>query len=189
MQRWMYFAAAAVVCGLLSTGVMMIYVSLDVGLDTRSTAPAQCLVCPGKHVLQLSDSGLHYVYFEYIANCDSVMYTMDSLPCSTSVTVKDGDVGRVGPINRAQSHVRYSWPERAGVSLLEFEVLKPGDLTMDVSFDTELSRGPLVFAVGPASSMVQWMECGVILFVVSFVLLYSALIFLWRWKIRGRAGQ
>jgi hypothetical protein len=70
--------------------------------------------------------------------------------------------------------------------MIEFDVLSPGDLTIDVSFDTQATHGPLVFAVGSASSMVSWMERAVILFVISFLLLYLAAIILWRLKIRKR---
>ncbi len=184
MKRWLYFAAATGVCGLLSTAVVVIYLYCDFGLDTRSVAPAQRLICPGQHIVELPDTGLHYVYFENVVSYDSVTYAMDSLPCSTSVTVKNGAVGRVGPIRPAESTVRYSWPERAGLSLVEFDVLNPGDLLIDVSFDTQMSHGPLVFAVGSASSMVSMIKRGVTLFWVSFLLLYSAAIVLWKRRVR-----
>jgi len=189
MKRWLYFVAATGVCSLLSLVVLTVYVLVDVGVDTRSTAPTERLVCPGEHIVQLSDSGLHYIYFEYVARYDSVAYTMDSLPYRTSATVKDGAVGEAGPVRRAESQVRYSWPGRAGLSLFEFNVIKPGDFTIDVSFDAPERHGPLVFAVGSAVSMVSWMEHGLILFVGSFVMFYLAAIVLWRRKIREYAHR
>ena len=186
MKRWLYFFVVACVSGLLAWGIMTLYIYFDVGLDTRSTAPAQRFICPDQHAIELSDTGLHYVYVEYIASYDSVTYTMDRLPCSTWVTVKDGTVGQVGPIRGAESQVRYSWPGRAGLSLFEFDVIKPGDVTLDVSFDTQATHGPLVFAVGSATSMVSWMERGIILFVVSFSLFFATGVILWRYKIRER---
>jgi len=180
MRRWLFFLGAALVCGLLALGVSTVYIVTDVGSDIRSTAPTQRLVCPGQHVVQLSDSGLHYVYFEYIANHDSATYSMDSLPCQASVTVADGSTGKAGPIRRARNQVRYSWPERAGLALLEFDVITPGDFTIEVTFQNSVLDHPLIFAVGSASSISSWLDRVLLLFASCFVLLYLGAAILWR---------
>ncbi len=188
MKRWMFFLLAScvcLVCGLLA-GVVSLVATGD--FDDWGAPPDLRLVVPGDHCFELEDSGLYYLYHEYHAVIDSIDYSIDSIPHPLGFTLTNSESREVVPLIASDLEVRYTYPDRAGVTLLQFNAALPGSYELDAGYETGEAQPELVIAVGAADVFGGDMATSLAVFVVVFLVMFLASLVIWRMKF-GRVAQ
>ena len=159
----------------------MISLVVSGDFDEWGTPPALQLVVPGSHSFELTDTGEYYLYHEYLVEVDSIDYSIDSIPYALGFTLRKGGDSSIIRLETPDYQTSYSYPGRAGASLLQFEVKALGLYELDVGYDNGETAPDLVIAIGTATRF-DGLTPGLAVFVIVWLAVLMFSILLWRVK-------
>lgn len=169
MAKWFVFLVASVLAGCMSILLMMGYLAASGATNGGLNIPSVRFIAPGSQQVRLPDVGTYCVYFEYKSSIDSVDYSRENIPYALRITVHGMDSSLAGPVKKYEGVEKYSAANRAGISLLEFDVDTPGMFTLTASYEEGQHEPSLVLAVGPALTTSSGAAAGIAVFAGSFI--------------------
>jgi hypothetical protein len=138
---WYVVAVALFLIGAAGAGAL-IWSALS-GLDSGMTR----IVVPGSSVLALSRPGAYTIFHETNAVIDGRVYasrTIDGL----RVSVAEEPGAAAVPVTVPRMSSRYEYGGHTGVSVLAFEIARPGNYRLDARYDGGRTGPQAVLAIG-----------------------------------------
>jgi len=112
-------------------------------------SPKIQIVVPGIHEIQIVEPGRYTIFYEYRSVVDGkVFLTGESLPSEIFIALHFKDGFQEVTLLQPSMNNTYSIGGRAGVSLLEFTVEKPGTYVISASYAKGTQAPDVVLAIG-----------------------------------------
>jgi hypothetical protein len=138
---WYVVAAAALLAGAVGAG-MTIWSGIA-GLTNALTR----VVVPGTSELTLAEPGSYTIYHEYESVIDGRIYNSQNVDgLQVSLTEEEGGV--TVPVAPASASTRYSLGGHSGVSVLSFDIIRPGKYRLIAAYGAGRSGATAVLAIG-----------------------------------------
>jgi hypothetical protein len=104
------------------------------------------VVVPGEQVLALAETGTYTIFHEAESVIDGHLYTATDIQgLKVSITAEDGGAVPVTPSSGKES---YTLGGHSGVSVLAFDIVKPGSYRLAAAYDDGRSGPMTILAVG-----------------------------------------
>ncbi|MFB3922884.1 MAG: hypothetical protein ACE145_14260 [Terriglobia bacterium] len=108
----------------------------------------QQLVVPGKTDITLAKAGTYTIYHEYRSTIGSRVYSNRRYIPGLQCRVRSVATGSEIPVSDALASSNYSYGSRAGVSLFDFEIDRPGIYEISGGYEDTGEGPPVVLAIG-----------------------------------------
>lgn len=138
---WYAVAIAAVLGGFGGAGLLVWSVLSGIG-DGMTRG-----VVPGSIMLDLADAGTYTIFHESEAVIDGRVYSSDHID-GLRVAVSDEGGGSPVTVKAAGASTRYSLSGHTGVSVLAFDIARPGRYRLTARYDGGKTEPVAVLAVG-----------------------------------------
>ena len=141
---WYIVAVAVFLAGISAAGILAwsAYSNLDRSMDR--------VVVPGSKVLSLDEPGTYTIYHETHSVVDGRVYASETIS-GMRVHVTDEAGGAAIPVTTPTGTTRYSTSGHTGVSVLAFEIGRPGRYRIDAGYDGGRTEPAVVLAIGQLS--------------------------------------
>jgi hypothetical protein len=138
---WYVVAVAALLAGAFGAGT-----TIWSGISGLNNALIRVVV-PGASELTLAEAGSYTIYHEYESVIDGRIYSSQSVD-GLQVSLTDEAGGVTVPVAPVSGSTRYSLGGHSGVSVLSFDIVRPGKYRLTAAYGAGRSGATAVLAIG-----------------------------------------
>jgi hypothetical protein len=130
-----------------TAGIVIFVIFLFGGLKDMTGGLVRVVV-PGSSEIELRDTGRHTVFYEYKSVIDGKVYNTRGNMAGLTCSLNSKETGEEVPVSAASTNTTYSLGNRAGYSILEFDINKPGAYEFSARYQEGTDGPEVVLSIG-----------------------------------------